>query len=212
MSSRELILGRVRTALADGLSGPPPVDPPDQDLAIPGAATPELFADRASTYGSGLRRVDAGELGPTIAAVVRDHKVRVLGTAPGVPQTWFPDGCEVCVDRDTTPRNLERFDASLTGCKLAIAITGTIVLASGGVSGRRALTLIPDLHICVVFERQVVPTIAAALSRLAPTAGAMPSPLTFVSGPSATSDIELSRVSGVHGPRRLEIILVAGDA
>jgi L-lactate dehydrogenase complex protein LldG len=211
MSSRELILSRVRAALADRPSVPT-IEPPEPAVATPAATTAELFAERASAYGSGLRRTDAVELGPTLAAVVREHAVRELGTAPGVPQAWFPDGCEVCVDHHTTPRNLERFDASLTGCELAIAVTGTIVLASGGVSGRRALTLIPDLHICVVFEHQVVPTIAAALSRLAPTAGATPPPLTFVSGPSATSDIELSRVSGVHGPRRLEIILVAADA
>jgi len=100
----------------------------------------------------------------------------------------------------------------LTGCALGIAETGTIVLDAGRSQGRRALTLLPDYHLCVVFAGQIVETVPDAIRALGAGLGGHRRPLTFVSGPSATSDIELIRVEGVHGPRNLEVILVEEEA
>jgi L-lactate dehydrogenase complex protein LldG len=111
----------------------------------------------------------------------------------------------VVPDRGLDVADLDGVDAALTGCAAAIADTGTIVLDTGTAQGRRALTLVPDRHVCVVYADQVAGSVPAGLRRLTPTR-----PLTFVSGPSATSDIELNRVEGVHGPRRLHVIVVAG--
>jgi L-lactate dehydrogenase complex protein LldG len=117
---------------------------------------------------------------------------------------WRPDGVELVEDHGLPARELDGLDGALTGCALAIAETGTIVLDGGERSGRRALTLVPDLHLCVVERSQVVATVPDAIRALRGARG----PFTFVSGPSATSDIELDRVEGVHGPRRLEVLLV----
>jgi L-lactate dehydrogenase complex protein LldG len=127
---------------------------------------------------------------------------------PGLPGEWRPPGLDVVEDHGLTARELDGLDGVLTGCTLAIAETGTLVLAAGPAEGRRALTLVPDLHICVVRASQVVDGVPAAFAELGSLARR---PLTLVSGPSATSDIELNRVEGVHGPRTL-VVLVAGGA
>jgi L-lactate dehydrogenase complex protein LldG len=108
---------------------------------------------------------------------------------------------------DIPPARLDAYDAALTGCALAIAETGTVVLDGGPASGRRALTLVPDHHLCVVRSDQIVATVPDAIAALAPAAREG-RPITFVSGPSATSDIELERVEGVHGPRKLDVFVV----
>jgi L-lactate dehydrogenase complex protein LldG len=114
------------------------------------------------------------------------------------------------VDEGLTPQELDRLDGVLTGCTTAIAETGTIVLSGDPTEGRRALTLVPDLHVCVVFESQIVGSVPEAIASLDGRVETRRRPITFISGPSATSDIELSRVEGVHGPRVLVVLVVSG--
>lgn len=127
----------------------------------------------------------------------------------GVPESWRPSGVELVADDHLSAHDLDSLDGALTGCALAIAETGVIVLDGGPTQGRRALTLVPDYHLCVVTEDQVVDLVAEAVERLEPAVRAG-RPLTFVAGPSATSDIELNRVEGVHGPRRLDVVVLSG--
>jgi L-lactate dehydrogenase complex protein LldG len=111
-----------------------------------------------------------------------------------------------------TNEQLDQSDGVLTGCALGIAQTGTIVLDSGPAQGRRAITLVPDYHLCVIRADQVVGLVPEAVARLHGSAATPDRPITFISGPSATSDIELSRVEGVHGPRTLEVLVVDSQA
>jgi L-lactate dehydrogenase complex protein LldG len=129
-----------------------------------------------------------------------------LGVPPGLPAAWRPANVELVDDYGLSPRELDRLDGVLTACTLAIAETGTLVLAATPSEGRRVLTLVPDIHICIVQASQVVDGVPAAFAQLAELARR---PLTLVSGPSATSDIELDRVEGVHGPRQLVVIVVS---
>jgi L-lactate dehydrogenase complex protein LldG len=127
-----------------------------------------------------------------------------------LPLDWLPPEIEAVPDRADRPlgvRDLDAIDGVLTGCALGIAETGTIVLDGGAASGGRALTLVPDHHVCVVEASQIVASVPDAIAALEPAAREG-RPITFVSGPSATSDIELERVEGVHGPRKLDILVV----
>jgi L-lactate dehydrogenase complex protein LldG len=142
-----------------------------------------------------------------ITTVCADRGATRLVVPDGIPSWWHPDGVELVADHGLSARELDMVDGALTGCTVAIAETGTIVLAAGETEGRRALSLVPDLHICVVYEQQIVELLPEALARLAHD-GLEQRPLTFISGPSATSDIELSRVEGVHGPRDLVVLVV----
>src|SRR6185437_13789731 len=134
------------------------------------------------------------------------HGARRLAVPPDLPEGWLPPGVEAT--GDATVPALDRVDGVLTGCAAAIAETGTIVLDGGPGQGIRALTLVPDLHICVVAAELVCTSVGEAFQRVEPSVRRRRAPLTLISGPSATSDIELSRVEGVHGPRRLEIVIV----
>jgi L-lactate dehydrogenase complex protein LldG len=164
-----------------------------------------LFAERAADYRATVRRVAEDDLPRAIEAAAAG---RQLAVPAGVPVAWvteievLPDGLP---DRPAlTVERLDTVDGALTGCTVAIAETGTIVLSAGPQEGRRMLSLLPDFHLCVVRVDQIVGTVPEALARLRPT-----HPQTWISGPSATSDIELNRVEGVHGPRTLHI-LIAG--
>jgi L-lactate dehydrogenase complex protein LldG len=199
VSARDEILGRIRTALADEPAAATlrPVDPAPGDV--------DRFAERAADYRATVVRVAAGEVASAVAAACERHDARRLVAPEGLPDDWAPEAAELLVDAPLDRDTVAGADGVLTTCALAIAETGTIVLDAGAGQGRRALTLLPDLHICVVPADRIVAGVPDAIARLAATRA----PITFISGPSATSDIELNRVEGVHGPRRLEII-VAG--
>jgi L-lactate dehydrogenase complex protein LldG len=205
MSARDEILATVRAALAEGGVPEPVTRAYHRGGETGGVRLVDLLCDRLVDYKAEVHRVAEHELPAAIAAVCHAHHVARLVVPPGLRDDWRPDVANVVEDHDLAPRELDGLDGVLTACTLAIAETGTLVLAAGPEEGRRALTLVPDLHICVVRENQVVDTVPAAFAQLGPLARR---PLTLVSGPSATSDIELSRVEGVHGPRTL-VVLVA---
>jgi len=213
MSGREAILARIRGALREVPATERPEDVPvarsyrARDDA-PKAEILERFAERVAEYKARVRVVTEAELPATIAVALRERGVRRLVVPADVPASWLPEG--VTLLRDDGQLSYEELDGSdgvLTGCAIAIAQTGTIVLDHGPRQGRRALSLLPDYHLCVVLADQVVGLVPEAIGGLAPAARER-RPLTFISGPSATSDIELNRVEGVHGPRTLEVLIV----
>jgi L-lactate dehydrogenase complex protein LldG len=203
---REAVLARIRSALADR---PPAVEiPRDYERALPpGTEIAERFVERVGDYRATVHRTTAAALPATIVAVLAARGVMRLAVPAGIPDDWL-SGVAAERVRDDPPlafRELDLLDGVITGCAVAIAETGTIVLDAGPDQGRRALSLLPDLHVCVVMAGQVVGTVPEALERLSPTR-----PQTWISGPSATSDIELQRVEGVHGPRTLDVVFVEG--
>lgn len=163
------------------------------------------FAEYVAEYRANVVRAAPEALSATIAGLLMERGTTVLPA--DLPDPWLEPGLDAVRDRGLTIDELDRAAAVLTGCAVAIAETGTVVLDAGFAQGRRALTLVPDHHVCVVFADQIVDSVPEAVERLrgAVEAGR---PLTWISGPSATSDIELIRVEGVHGPRRLDIVLV----
>ncbi|MER6683437.1 LutC/YkgG family protein [Streptomyces olivaceoviridis] len=212
MSSRERILGRVRRALADV-----PADEGPYEEAVPRdylrehgrrttEETVELLAENLVDYRAIVHRCDAEELPLLVMRLLAERGSQEVLVPPGLPPEWLAAADPVRIhDRvaDTAQR-LDRVGSVVTGCAVAIAETGTIVLDGSPDQGRRRISLVPDHHICVVrVPDQVVSSVPQALERLDPTR-----PLTWISGPSATSDIELDRVEGVHGPRTLEVILL----
>jgi L-lactate dehydrogenase complex protein LldG len=215
--ARDAILARVREATA-GAAAPavprgyrggggdvplPPRTSTSKDIDLTGAELLALLVERLEDYRARVVRCAEAEVGAAVRVALPGGPVAV---PPGLPEPWRPDGA--VVDEGLTPAELDGLAGVVTGCTVAIAETGTLVLAAGPVDGRRALSLVPDLHVCVVRASQVVETVPEAWARVAPVASR---PLTLVSGPSATSDIELKRVEGVHGPRTLVVVL-AEDA
>ncbi len=166
-----------------------------------------LFCERVAEYEAAVHRVAPGDVAEVVAERASARGALRIAVPTGLP--WRPEGLDLVVDDPPlSARSLDGVDGVLTGCALAIADTGTIVLDGAGASGRRALSLVPDLHLCVVGAAQVVAGVPDAIAALA-EAIAKGRPLTLVSGPSATSDIELRRVEGVHGPRTLEVIVAS---
>ena len=163
----------------------------------------DCFVDRLHDYESGVFPCGEYAIASTIGSVLRSRDVREILVSAGVPAAWRPEGISFIEDQSLSYEAIDKQGGVLTGCVIAIALTGTIVLKH--VAERRALTLIPDYHLCVVFTEQVVETVPEAIRQIS---GFQSAPLTTISGPSATADIEMIRVKGVHGPRSLDVILV----
>jgi L-lactate dehydrogenase complex protein LldG len=204
--ARAEILDRIRGALGPGIAVP---EVPRAYRAAGAPADEDVvarFCERCADYRATVRRVTEAELAGAVAAACAQRGARRLVTPPGGPSGL--EGLElVADDPPLSARELDGFDGVLTGCALAIAETGTIVLDGGARSGRRAITLVPDYHACVVEAERIVAGVPDAVAALA-EAAADGRPVTLVSGPSATSDIELDRVEGVHGPRTLDVFVV----
>jgi L-lactate dehydrogenase complex protein LldG len=204
VTARDEVLGRIRTALgADRNEDPAPA--PDgyrRDAGLSSAQLLDLLAERLSDYRAVVRRADPAALRETIAAALAQRGARRLVIPPGLDVPPL-DGVELVVDDGLSARELDGFDGVITAAAVAIAETGTIILDGSAGQGRRALSLIPDYHLCLVQAGQVVGLVPEAVARVRPDR-----PLTWISGPSATSDIELDRVEGVHGPRTLDVILI----
>ena len=198
--ARAEILARIR-AVDRGAAGPV-LRAYRRNGTLDDAERVDRFCERVADYRADVRRVD--DVARAVDDVCGELSARRLVIPAGLPAAWRPSGLELVEDAGLTPIELDALDGVVTGATVAIAETGTIVLSSGPHEGRRAITLVPDLHVCVVEESQIVELVPEALERVP-----VRRPLTLVSGPSATSDIELSRVEGVHGPRTL-VVLVAG--
>ena len=211
--ARDVILGRIRTALRDVPQSETPAevavarsyrtrsDAPHEELV-------DQFAERVAEYKAIVRRVTADELPDAIAAACAARGVGRLVVPNDIPREWLPASVEALFDEGLSYAQLDAADGVLTGCAIGIAQTGTIVLDSGAHQRRRAITLLPDYHLCVVRSDQIVGLVPEAISALANAASEERRPITFISGPSATSDIELNRVEGVHGPRTLNVLIV----
>ena len=203
--ARGAIFARIREAYPA-----PPASvavPRDYARTLPaGTDVVGLFAERVADYQATVHRCSAGDLAGVVGEALARRGARRLVVPAGVPAEWLNAtmGLEPVPDHPPLSKaDLDAADGVLTGCAVAIAETGTIVLDAGEGQGRRVLSLLPDYHLCVVETNRIVGTVAEALGRLDPRR-----PLTWISGPSATSDIELQRVEGVHGPRNLEVVIV----
>jgi L-lactate dehydrogenase complex protein LldG len=205
-SARDEILARIRTATADLPAAPvevpraylrhaPGTSPADREAVL------ALFTERLEEYGAAVHRTSPADVASTLAAALPAGRVVVPA---GFPTSWLGEwtGETVADQPPLSDTQLDALDAVLTTCAAAVADSGTIVLDAGPGQGRRAATLLPDLHVCVVDAAQVMSSMPEVMQRLDPRC-----PLTWISGPSATADIEMIRVQGVHGPRRLTVLI-----
>jgi len=224
-AARDEVLARIRTALASSApaspapASPAPASPAQDGQAPAGDPVPrtyrisgdldtaqllDLLAERLRDYGCTVRRTAPSQLMTAVGEALGQRGARRIVVPAGLDLTGLPAGTAIVADDGLSPAALDAVDGVITGAAVAIAETGTIVLDGSPGQGRRAVSLVPDYHLCIVRAEQVVALVPEALARLDPGR-----PLTWISGPSATSDIELERVQGVHGPRTLEVILVA---
>jgi L-lactate dehydrogenase complex protein LldG len=220
LSAREEVLRRIRAANAAAGAAAAPVPQVPRDYATTGPLPPgspevlDLLEDRLTDYQAQVTRCSAAEVSVAVGAALRSIGA-ATGTSPrarrvvvpaGLPHQWVTADDEVTVvvdDGELSWGELDLMTAVVTAATVAAAVTGTIVLDGSADQGRRAISLVPDVHVCVVTAEQVVHSVPEMLARLDPVR-----PTTFISGPSATSDIELERVEGVHGPRTLHVVLV----
>jgi L-lactate dehydrogenase complex protein LldG len=213
VNAREEVLARIAAAHRAA----PPAELGYDDITrdyrttsdLPADALTELLIDRLVDYRALVRRCSVDDLGVTIAAALAERGARAVVAPTGMDPSWTANiSADVLTDGlsagdQLSVSQLDDVDGVITSCAVAIAETGTLILDGSPGQGRRVVTLIPDYHLCVVLPDQIVADVPQALARLEPTR-----PLTMISGPSATSDIELNRVEGVHGPRTLEVIIV----
>lgn len=215
MRSRDIVLGRIMRALADVPREERPQDVPVERTYLRAHGergerqTADLLAESLADYRAVVHRCPAAELPARIASLLAARGSATVVVPAGIPPEWLSEAHGITRITDAaaqTAQELDAVDSVITGCAVAIAETGTIVLDASPDQGRRRISLVPDHHICVVrLGDQVVDSVPQALERLDPGR-----PLTWISGPSATSDIELDRVEGVHGPRTLEVVLAEG--
>ncbi len=206
MTAREATLARIRAAIGDA----PAVPAIPRNYRVRGdleaGAAADLFAQRVAEYRAAVHHTDPDGIPALIATILASAGDTRAVVPTGLPADWLsevPSSVSVCTDDGgMTTEHLDAVDVVVTGCAVAIAETGTVVLDAAPDQGRRIITLLPDHHICVVSVDRIVVTVPEGLHRLDPTR-----PLTMISGPSATSDIELTRVEGVHGPRNLDVII-----
>jgi L-lactate dehydrogenase complex protein LldG len=212
-TAREEILARIRTGLRrtslpeQGASAAALAALPRAYRLLgnlPRHLREELFIERLRDYGVEVVIVPVAVVAETVASRLAARSARRVAFPSGFPAAWLPSGLGFLQGDSLPPEELDRLDGVLTGCTLAIAETGTLVLQTAPAQGPRRMSLIPDYHLCVVRAPQLVQTVPEALEKLALTPTL---PTTFISGPSATSDIEMTRVRGVHGPRTMEVIL-----
>ena len=216
-SAREEILGRIHAATRDV-----PESEKADDVAVTRSyrrrheasrdELVELFADRVADYRATVHHVRRASVADVVAEVCEARGATRMVAPADLPTEWRPsDGVEVIADENLSHEQLDGIDGVITGCAVGIAETGTIVLDGGPRQGRRAISLLPDYHLCLVEADQVVGGMPEAVSVLVDGVRSAGRPVTFISGPSATSDIELDRVEGVHGPRTLEVLIVGAD-
>jgi len=169
------------------------------------AALLELFTHRLVEYDAGVCRTSAENIGNEVARILNERGRKRIAIPDGLPPEWLPVGFDFQNASRFDEHQLDHLEGVLTACTVACAETGSIVLQNAPAQGPRSLTLVPDYHLCVVFAAQVVETVPECFARLDATAAL---PTTFFSGPSATADIEMTRIKGVHGPRFLDVLLV----
>jgi L-lactate dehydrogenase complex protein LldG len=208
--SREVVLERVRAALHGSKSESLPATTAYRRSGI---LTSEqrlhMFEDRLGEYGAGVFHASEQDLRERIATVLIEGRKLKMVHPPALPESWLDERISWAADsrggEELSYAQIEAFDGVLTAATVAVAESGSIVLQHGLTEGRRALTLLPDYHLCVIFQGQVVETLPECFERLKESATR---PTTLISGPSATADIEMTRIKGVHGPRYLDVILV----
>jgi L-lactate dehydrogenase complex protein LldG len=208
MTARDEVLARIDAALRSGGTGSGGPVPAGYRTSgdVSGVQLLDLLAERLTDYRALVRRATPATLAATVSDALAGRGARRVVVPPGLA-IELPGWAHVTVDTGLTPVELGTYDGVVSRAAVAIAETGTIILDGSPGQGRRAITLVPDYHLCVVEASQVVHLVPEAVARLESAARR---PLTWISGPSATSDIELERVEGVHGPRMLEVVLVAG--
>jgi L-lactate dehydrogenase complex protein LldG len=208
VSDRQTVLAGVRAALGGASARPEVVRRYRRQGGLDRAQRLARFCERVQEYRAEVRVVTAHGIAESVDEACAARSARRIVVPDGLPAHWRPAAAEVVVDRGLTPHELDEVDGVVTGATVAIAETGTLVLTAAPHEGRRAITLVPDLHVCVIEAEQIVELVPEAIAAIEPLVRDARRPVTFVSGPSATSDIELSRVEGVHGPRTLVVLVV----
>jgi L-lactate dehydrogenase complex protein LldG len=212
ISSREEILRRVRSAtggVSTGEAAREGWNAMSRSYKREGRRSQEVLLgfleDRLRDYDATVCRAERIDVAKSVAGMLSRRGKRRIVVPSGLPAEWLPAGFEFIVDDGLAAAMLDAFDGVMTGSAVAVAETGTVVLQNVAAQGRRAVTLVPDYHLCLVRVEDVVETVPEAMERLRETAELA---TTFISGPSATADIEMTRIKGVHGPRYLDVLLI----